>query len=43
MELLAVTELRYCGDLLGSRPGSSELVPADLPYAVPAATTAFDA
>jgi hypothetical protein len=43
MELLAVTELRHCGDLLGSRPGSSELVPADLPYAVPAATTAFDA
>ncbi|MSQ92704.1 MAG: folate-binding protein [Gammaproteobacteria bacterium] len=43
MELLAVTELRYSGDLLGSRPGSSELVPADLPYAVPVATTAFDA
>jgi hypothetical protein len=35
-ELLAVTELRFCSDLLGARPGGSELVPADLPYAIPA-------
>jgi folate-binding protein YgfZ len=33
---LAVVELRYCGDLLGARPGGSEFVPADLPYAIPA-------
>jgi tRNA-modifying protein YgfZ len=33
---LAVVELRHCSDLLGARPGGSELVPADLPYAIPA-------
>ncbi len=36
MELLAVTEMRFCSELLGARPGGSELVPADLPYSIPA-------
>jgi hypothetical protein len=36
---LAVVELRYCSDLLGARPGGSEFVPADLPYAIPAPAT----
>jgi folate-binding protein YgfZ len=35
-QCLAVVELRFCSDLLGSKPGGSELVPADLPYAIPA-------
>ena len=35
-QCLAVVELRYCSDLLGARPGGSEFVPADLPYAIPA-------
>jgi folate-binding protein YgfZ len=35
-QCLAVVELRYCGDLLGSKPGGSEFVPAGLPYAIPA-------
>jgi hypothetical protein len=42
MDLLAVTDLRYCGDLLGSTPGQAELVPAELPYTIPAAATAVD-
>jgi len=42
VELLAVTELRFCSDLLGARPGGSELVPADLPYAIPAAATTLE-
>ncbi len=33
---LAVVELRHCSDLLGAKPGGSEFVPADLPYAIPA-------
>jgi tRNA-modifying protein YgfZ len=33
---LAVVELRYCSNLLGAKPGGSEFVPADLPYAIPA-------
>ena len=33
---LAVVDMRYCSDLLGARPGGSEFVPADLPYAIPA-------
>lgn len=36
LQLLAVVALRFCTDLLGARPGGSELVPADLPYAIPA-------
>ncbi len=40
-ELLAVTDLRYCSDLLGARRGGSELVPADLPYPIPAPATAL--
>ncbi len=36
---LAVAELRFCSDLLGTRPGSSGFVPADLPYAIPAPAT----
>jgi folate-binding protein YgfZ len=40
--LLAVTELRCCGDLLGARPGGSELVPADLPYSIPAPATTVE-
>lgn len=32
---LAVTELRYSSDLLGTRPGGSEFVPAGLPYSIP--------
>lgn len=35
-QCLAVVELRYCSDLLGTRPGGSEFVPADLPYSIPA-------
>jgi len=35
-QCLAVVELRYCSDLLGARPGGSEFVPADIPYAIPA-------
>jgi folate-binding protein YgfZ len=35
-QCLAVVELRYCSDLLGAKPGGSEFVPADLPYAIPA-------
>lgn len=35
-QCLAVVELRYCSDLLGVKPGGSEFVPADLPYAIPA-------
>jgi tRNA-modifying protein YgfZ len=35
-QCLAVVELRFCSDLLGSRPGGSDFVPADLPYAIPA-------
>lgn len=34
--VLAVVELRHCSDLLGAKPGGLELVPADLPYAIPA-------
>jgi tRNA-modifying protein YgfZ len=34
-QCLAVVELRFCSDLLGIRPGGSEFVPADLPYAIP--------
>ncbi len=33
---LAVVELRHCSDLLGAKPGGSEFVPADIPYAIPA-------
>jgi folate-binding protein YgfZ len=35
-QCLAVVELRHCSDLLGAKPGGSEFVPADLPYAIPA-------
>lgn len=35
-QCLAVVELRFCSELLGAKPGGSEFVPADLPYAVPA-------
>jgi folate-binding protein YgfZ len=35
-QCLAVAELRFCGDLLGARPGGTEFVPADLPYSIPA-------
>ncbi len=38
-QCLAVVELRFCSDLLGTRPGGSEFVPADLPYAIPAPAT----
>jgi folate-binding protein YgfZ len=41
-ELLAVTELRHCSDLLGARPDGLELVPADLPYPVPPPVDASD-
>ncbi len=41
LECLAVVALDQCGELLGVAPGGSELVPADLPYAIPAA--AFEA
>jgi folate-binding protein YgfZ len=37
VECLAVVALDQCGELLGTRPGGTELVPADLPYAIPAA------
>ncbi|HLG52566.1 MAG TPA: hypothetical protein VI339_01500 [Steroidobacteraceae bacterium] len=36
LQLLAVVGLQYCSELLGCRPGGTELVPADLPYAIPA-------
>ncbi len=36
VELLAVTDLRYCSELLGAQSGGCELVPADLPYSIPA-------
>lgn len=35
-QCLAVVDLRHCSDLLGAKPGGSEFVPADLPYAIPA-------
>ena len=35
-QCLAVVELRFCSDLLGTKPGGAEFVPADLPYAIPA-------
>ncbi len=35
-QCLAVVELQFCSDLLGVKPGGSEFVPADLPYAIPA-------
>ncbi|MEX0733414.1 MAG: hypothetical protein WD944_11995 [Steroidobacteraceae bacterium] len=35
-QCLAIVELRFCSDLLGAKPGGSEFVPADLPYAIPA-------
>jgi len=35
-QCLAVVELRFCSDLLGAKPGGSDFVPADLPYAIPA-------
>jgi folate-binding protein YgfZ len=41
-QCLAVVELRYCSDLLGARPGGSEFVPADLPYAIPAPAQSAD-
>ncbi|HEU5468077.1 MAG TPA: hypothetical protein VFU77_02135 [Steroidobacteraceae bacterium] len=37
-QCLAVVDLRHCSDLLGAKPGGSEFVPADLPYAIPAPT-----
>ncbi len=39
---LAVVDLRFCSDLLGAKPGGSEFVPADLPYAIPAPATNGD-
>jgi folate-binding protein YgfZ len=39
LQLLAVVGLQYCTELLGCRPGGTELVPADLPYAIPAPDT----
>jgi tRNA-modifying protein YgfZ len=41
-QCLAVVELRLCGDLLGSKPGGSEFVPADFPYAIPAPASSED-
>ncbi|MEX1993346.1 MAG: hypothetical protein WD929_01695 [Steroidobacteraceae bacterium] len=41
-QCLAVTELRYCGDLLVVRPGGTEFVPADLPYTIPAPAAVLD-
>ncbi|MGH8250446.1 MAG: YgfZ/GcvT domain-containing protein [Steroidobacteraceae bacterium] len=35
-QCLAVVELDFCASLLGAKPGGSEFVPADLPYAIPA-------
>jgi len=35
-QCLAVVELRFCSDLIGTRPGGSDFVPADLPYTIPA-------
>jgi len=35
-EMLAVVALEYRAELLGARPGGSEFVPGDLPYAIPA-------
>jgi folate-binding protein YgfZ len=34
-QCLAVVELEHCSNLLGGKPGGSEFVPADLPYAIP--------
>lgn len=42
-ELLAVTELRFCTNLLGASRGGSELVPASLPYTIPAPPAGLDA
>jgi folate-binding protein YgfZ len=39
---LAVVELRFCGELLGARPGGSEFIPAELPYSIPAPTGELD-
>lgn len=39
---LAVVELRHCSDLLGAKPGGSDFVPADLPYAIPAPAPDLD-
>lgn len=36
-QCLAVAELADCGELLGTRPGGTEFVPAGLPYPIPAA------
>jgi folate-binding protein YgfZ len=36
MDCLAVVDLRFCGELLGAKPGGSEFVPASLPYVIPA-------
>ena len=36
LDLLAVTELRFRGDLLRARQGGGEFAPADLPYVIPA-------
>jgi tRNA-modifying protein YgfZ len=41
-QCLAVVELRFCSDLLGAKPGGSEFVPADLPYAIPAPESGDD-
>ena len=41
-QCLAVVELRFCSDLLGAKPGGSEFVPADLPYAIPAPASGDD-
>lgn len=38
-QCLAVVELRFCSDLLGSLPGGAEFVPSELPYAIPAPST----
>ncbi len=38
-QCLAVVSLRFCSDLLGIKPGGSEFVPGDLPYAIPAPAT----
>lgn len=34
-ECLAVVDLDFCSDLLGTAPGGLEWVPGDLPYAIP--------
>ncbi|MGH8243102.1 MAG: YgfZ/GcvT domain-containing protein, partial [Steroidobacteraceae bacterium] len=41
-QCLAVADLRFCCDLLGAKPGGSEFVPADLPYAIPALAAGDD-